>query len=314
MKQDTPIMTRLIAIFVTAASFLGLAVPAFAGYSSGGGFSAPGYGARAWGMGGAAVAFGSDEAATYWNPALLSLLGSHRIGLSYVDLVPGADARNSFLAYAGPLKKGDVDAPGLDFAAHAMGVLYGNLMLELSDGQKYTENSLLLAYSYSPEYFVSFGVGMDLLFSSSDVGGFDAKGTAFTAGLRLALSRRISVGFVARNIFSRLLFDSGGDDELGRSFTLGAAYTIMHGVVVEGDLVGAFGGLARAVAGCEGKFFSDVLAVRGGISSVTAGENRVLPHLGLGVLVRNVQLDYNANFDSGEAFGTTHRFSLAVDF
>lgn len=307
-------MTRFVSVILTAACCLGTAVPAFAGYSSGGGFTAPGYGARAWGMGGAAVAFGSDEAATYWNPALLSLIGSHRIGLAYVDLVPGAEARNSFLAYAGPLKQGDADTPGLGFASHAMGALYGNLVLELSDGQKYMENSLLLAYSYSPEYFVSFGVGMDVFFSSSDVGGFDAKGTSFTAGLRLALTPRISVGLVARNVFSRILFDSGGDDELDRSFTLGAAYTVMDDVVIEGDLVGAFGGLARAVAGCEGRFFSDVLAVRAGISAVTAGENRALPHAGMGVLVRKVQLDYNANFDSGEAFGTTHRFSLAVAF
>jgi hypothetical protein len=263
-------------------------------------------------MGGAAIAFGSDESATYWNPALLSFIGSRRIGLSYIDLVPGAGARHSFLAFASPLKQGPVDAPGLGFSEHAMGALYGNLMLELSDGRKYTENSLLLGYSYSPEYFVSLGVGVNLLHASSDVDGFGAKGTAFTAGLKVSLKERLTVGIVARNAFSRILYDSGEDYSLERSFALGAAYRATERVVIEGDLVGAFGGLARAALGCEGSFFSNVLALRAGISALTAGENRALPHMGIGVQVRRVQLDYNANFDSGEAFGSTHRFSLAV--
>ena len=301
--------TLLAAAILAAASF----VPALAGYSRGGGFTAPGYGARAWGMGGAAVAWGADEGATYWNPALLSLVDSGRIGFSYVNLVPGTEARHSYLAYARSIKEGLLDGPGLDYSEHAIGVLYGNLALEVSDGRKYTENALTLAYAYAPDYFVSIGASVGLLLSSSDIGEFDAKGTTFTAGIRVVLVENVTLAFVARNLFSRVLFDVGDNYNLDRSFTLGAAFEFLDDATLEGDVVGAFGGVSRLVLGCEGRFFSDVLAVRGGIASVTAGESRTLPHAGLGVRLSRLHLDYNANFDTSEAFEDTHRFSLAVD-
>jgi hypothetical protein len=294
--------------WVLAAAFS----PAFAGYSRGGGFTAPGYGARAWGMGGAAVAWGADEGATHWNPALLSLVEQGRIGFSYVNLVPGTEARHSYVAYARSIKPGAVDAPGLEFSEHAAGVLYGNLALELSDGREYTENALTLAYAYAPEHFVSIGASLGLLLSSSDIGEFDAKGTTLTVGLRVVMLEHMTLAFVGRNLFSRVMFDTGEDYELDRSFTLAAAFEFLDGAVLEGDVVSAFGGVSRVVLGCEGRFFSDVLAIRGGVASVTAGEARTLPHAGLGLRLGRVHLDYNANIDTEEAFDDTHRFSLAV--
>ncbi len=120
--------TRLHIVLIAAAGVLAaVCFPARAGYSRGGRFTAPGYGARAWGMGGAAVAWGADEGATYWNPALLSLVDKGRIGFSYVNLVPGTEARHSYVAYARSIEEGALDAPGLEFSEHAIGVLYGNL-------------------------------------------------------------------------------------------------------------------------------------------------------------------------------------------
>jgi hypothetical protein len=305
--------TRLHIVLIAAAGILAAACsPALAGYSRGGGFTAPGYGARAWGMGGAAVAWGADEGATCWNPALLSLVDKGRIGFSYVNLVPGTEARHSYVAYARSIKEGALDAPGLEFSEHAIGVLYGNLALELSDGRKYTENALTLAYAYAPEYFVSIGASMGLLLSSSDIGQFDAKGTTFAVGIRVVMLERVTLALVGRNLFSRVMFDTGEDYNLDRSFTLGAAFEFLDDAVLEGDIVSAFGGVSRVVLGCEGRFFSDVLAIRGGVASVTAGEGRTLPHAGLGFRLGRVQLDYNADFDTDEAFDDTHRFSLAV--
>jgi hypothetical protein len=263
-------------------------------------------------MGGAAVALGADEGATFWNPALLSLLGRGRLGLSYVELVPGTDARHSYLAYARPLKRGIADEPGMAFNEHALGLVYGNLLLDISDGRKYTENSLLIGYSYSPEYFVSFGASAGVLLASSDVGEFDARGTTFTAGIRVVLLEKLALGVVLRNAFSYVMFDSGEDYALDRSLTIGLGVPLLKNATIEGDVVGAFGGIARVVLGGEAMFFSDLLALRGGISAVTVGENRVMPHMGIGVGFRSFRLDYNANFDSEEAFGTTHRFSLGA--
>ncbi|UCG51241.1 MAG: hypothetical protein JSW58_13745 [Candidatus Latescibacterota bacterium] len=299
-------------VFALALAGCLTAPTAHAGYSRGGSFAAPGYGARAWGMGGAAVAFGTDEGATYWNPALLSLLERGRLGFSYVDLVPDADAQQSYLAYARGLYAGPIDGPGLAYSIHSFGLIYSNLSLELSDGKKYSENSFLLGYSYSPDYFWSVGASLGLLLSTGDLGQFEARGTTFNVGFRIALLENLDFGAVGRNVFSKLMFDSGEDYALERSFTFALAYRPWDLILVEGDVVGAFGGIARLVLGGESWLFSEVLALRGGISTITTGENRSVPHFGIGLRISRIQLDYNANFDAAEAFDDTHRFSLAI--
>ena len=305
-------MKRLFAYVFVAAFITAAATPALAGYSRGGGFTAPGYGARAWGMGGAATAIGADESATYWNPALLSHLGEKKLGFAYVDLVPGASAQQSYLAFAMPLKEGELDEPGLEYAQHSLGAIYGNLSLDLSDGKKYTENSLLIGYSYAPAYFVSIGASLGMLFSAGDLDNFDSKGTTFSAGIRVALTRKLSLGFVARNMFSKLMFDSGENISLERAYVLGLGYQLVDQFSLEGDFVSAYGGIARMVIGGEAKFFSELLVLRGGLSALTAGENRSVPHMGIGIHFNRIFIDYNANFDSEEAFENTHRFSLGI--
>ncbi len=300
--------------FLAAVALLGLSwAPAHAGFSSGGSFSAPGYGARAWGLGGAVVAFGSDESASYWNPALLSLLDRDRVGLSYIDLVPGADAQQSYVAYARVLKPGPVEAPGLEFARHAAGVIYGNLSLELSNGQTHTENTIRLAYAFAPQHFVSVGVAFTALFSSSDVVNFGSSGTTLDAGFRMSLLTNVTVAAVIRNAFSQITFDDDLSFQLPRFLTLGAAYNDGGDLTVEGDLITAFGGLSRLVIGGEYMLFSDVLSLRGGLAAVTGGSNRGVLHVGLGVHVRRLQLDYNANLDEEDAFDDTHRFALGIE-
>jgi hypothetical protein len=304
---------KLIRIFaITAVAGCLAATTAFAGFSRGGSFAAPGYGARAWGMGGAAIAAGSDEGATYWNPALLSLLEGGRLGFTYVDLVPGADAQQSYLAYARGLNPALPDEPGLNYSKHSFGVLYGNLSLELSDGQRYSENTLLLGYAYSPDYFWSVGASLGMLLSTGDLGEFEAKGTTFSVGLRMELTESLTFGAVGRNLASQIMFDSGENYALQRSLTIGLAFRPRDALLLETDMVGAYGGFARFVLGGEMTLLSDVLMLRGGISAVTTGENRSIPHLGIGVRLSRVQLDYNANFDTAEAFDRTHRFSLAI--
>jgi hypothetical protein len=263
-------------------------------------------------MAGAAIAVGSDEGATFWNPALLSLVERGRLGFSYIDLVPGVEARQSYLAYARAIKEGPTESPGLEFSEHAFGLIYGNVSLELSDGRRYTENSLFIGYSYSPEQFVSVGASMGLLFSSSDYEQFDAKGSTFSIGLRVALLEHLTFGAVGRNLFSQIMFDSGENVSLEKSLDFGLAYRLLDGVTLEGDLVGAYGGIARLIMGGEAVLFSDVLALRAGVASVRTGETRTIPYFGLGVHVHRVHIDYNTDFDAEEAFENRHRFTLAI--
>ncbi|MDH3217630.1 MAG: hypothetical protein OEN01_15380 [Candidatus Krumholzibacteria bacterium] len=306
-------MNRVTTALVCSMALVALGnSPVAAGYSVGGSFAAPGYGARAWGKGGAAIAWGSDEGAVYWNPALLSLLRQNRLGLSYVNVVPDADARQSYVAYAHILKRGLVDEPGLEFAEHAVGVLYSNLYIKLSDSQTYSENTIRVAYAYSPLYFLTFGASFSVLLTSSDVDGFGASGTAFDAGVRLELLQDVTVGMVFRSLLSQLEFDDGVNLSLPRSYILGLAYQVTTGLVVEGDMEIKFGDFSRLVLGGEYAVYKDLLSVRGAVSARTAGESRAVGHLGIGVQVRGIHIDYGADLDADDAFADIHRFSLGL--
>jgi hypothetical protein len=304
-----------IRVFLVAFALVAIATSqCLADFSVGGSFAAEGYGARAWGRGGAAIAWGADEGAVYWNPALLALLDQKRLGLSYANLIPGTEARQSYVAYAQTLKAGPVDEPGLEFAEHAAGAIYGNLTLELSDGQTYSENALRLSYAYSPLYFLTFGVSFVGLVTSSDIVNFGANGTALDVSTRMALMKRLTFAAVFRNILSQLEFDDGTNLSLPRSYTLGLAYGPIHNLVVESDIEAQFGDISRFVLGGEYMVYHHILAVRAGVSAETVGENRAVTYLGAGVRVKTFYIDYAVSFDSEEAFENTQRFGLGIGF
>jgi len=319
MSRKQPRLVRSITFLRTVTAALAVvtafAVPVHASdFSVGGSFAAPGYGVRPWGMAGAAVASGADEASVYWNPAMLGLIDEHRVGLAYSNLIPGVDARQSYVGYAQALKQGPVNEPGLEFAEHAIGAIYGNLTIELADGQSYSENTIRISYAYSPAYFLSFGVGLAGLQTTSDVQGFGATGTALDAGVRLGLSRAFTMAAVIRNALSQLGFEDGRTETLPRSYTLGLAYSGVSNLVVETDVEAKFGGLSKFVLGAEYKVYNDVLAVRTGLATITVGENRSIVYLGAGIGVRRFHFDYAVDFDSDEAFENTQRLSLGIGF
>ncbi|NIM20772.1 MAG: hypothetical protein GTO51_11190 [Candidatus Latescibacteria bacterium] len=287
-------------------------VPSYGGYSRGGAFTAPGYGARAGAMGGAAIATPGGEEAVFWNPAMLSHIEENRIGISYVNLVPGAKAYHSHVVYARSIKRTDADDIGRALSMHALGVGFGNLYLDLTDGSSYSENTLRFAYAYTPEYFVTFGAAFNILVSTSDFSSFDGTGTSVDAGVRLQLSEALTLGFVARNAASRLSYDDGMNVTLWRSYTFALATDEIPYLSTEADIVIAHGGISRYVLGIESLLYSDAIALRGGLSSFQSGEQRLVPHLGLGFKINRFQLNYNANLDSQKAFEDTHRFSVSA--
>jgi hypothetical protein len=263
-------------------------------------------------MGGAAVATVGGEEAVFWNPAMLSYLEENRMGVSYINLVPGAKAYHSHLAYARALKRTGDDDIGRSLAEHAVGFLYGNLRMEMIDGVAYSENTFRFAYAFTPEYFISFGAAFNLLLSTSDRQDFGSSGASVDAGMRLGLSERWTFAFVAHDAASRVSYKDGMDLSLTRSYTCALASDVVPYFDVEADVIISHGGVSRYVMGAEGWFFSDALALRGGLSSMQSGESRLIPHLGLGFKFNRFQINYNANLDSNKAFEDTHRFSLSV--
>ena len=310
---------KLRTAYVLAVALLTLVVAAppasWAGnYSTGGGFTAPGYGARQWGMGGAAVARGADEGAIYWNPALLSMMDDSRVGFSYIDLIPGTDAQQTHFAWAQILKRGPADEPGLEFNQHVIGILYSNLGLTLADDQTYDENVLRIAYTWAPRYFFSVGASFGMLFSSTDVPGFSGDGTTLDVGARLTVLPGTTVAFSFRNAASQVDYEDGFNVSLPRVVTLGLAYQDASGISMEGDLMFSHSALTRVMVGGEAIMFDRLLHLRGGLGAFNTGAVRIVPYAGMGVELFETRLDYNANLDTEDAFGDTHRFSLGIGF
>lgn len=314
--RPNPNMRSAVCLTVVIAALAAGAPPAWASYSKGGAFRLPGYGARAWAMAGAAAATVDDEGAVWWNPAMLSQLRSDVVGASYVNLVPGATAQQSQLAYARVLRWSDPETAGQDGGAtarHALGALYTNLHLDVGD-ETYNENYLRLAYAYSPDYFVTFAVAGDLYASTSGVPDFDAVGTSVDFAARLTLTEDVTVAAVARNAFSRYSFDDGRDGKRERMFVFGAALHSVPRATIESDLVFERNELGRFAVGVETDYLFDLLSLRGGYEVINTGRSRAIPHFGFGLraLRDRLSVHYNANLDDDKAFEDTHRFSLSV--
>jgi hypothetical protein len=295
------------------AGLLALAAPSVhAGYSEGGAFKSPGYGARAWGMGGAAIVTVNDEGAVFWNPAMLGLLQNHAVGASYIDIVPGATAHQSQLAYAHVIRRSGKNVEGISVATHAAGVMFTNLRLGIQSGENYDENMIRLAYSYTPDFFISFGLSLDLFASSSEVPGFDGRGTSVDGAMRMMLTENFTLGFVARNAFSRISYDDDTDFKKEREYAIGLSTRSIRHVTLEGDLVVAHRKASRWILGVESDYLFDVLAIRAGYSLNRTGESRAVPYFGFGARFRRISLHYNADLDKEYAFSDTHRFSLSL--
>jgi len=304
---------RLHTIVLAATLLVVAGTSARADYSEGGGFNSAGYGARAWGMGGAAIATAADEGAVYWNPALLSIVGENRAGFTYTDLIAGVAASRSHIAAVFALRTGPEDEPGLKFAYHTVGVMFSNLSLDLTGGAGYNENTLSLAYALAPQYFVSIGATFNFMLSSSDVEGFGSNGSSFDLGMRLRLAKRTTVALVARNVLSQVDFEDNASLTLPRAYTLGLAYRLWI-FTGEADAEASNGGLSRYSLGAEARMFKNSISLRTGVQVKSAGENRMIQYYGFGVRAGLLSLDYNAEFDAAEAFGEIQRISMAIIF
>jgi len=303
----------MLAALTLAASIVVGAGRAEAGYSRGGAFTTPGYGARAWGMGGAATLTVEDEGAVFWNPAMMGRFQARNlIGASYVNLVAGATARQSQLVYGRTLEAGTPGEGRKPFARHAVGALYSNVHFDIQGGVGYDEHTFRLAYAFTPDPFISFGIAGDLLISRSDVPDFDALGSSVDFALRAELLDGFSLGLVARNAFSQYRFNYGDQIVREREFVLAVAADAFPVVTAEGDIVWAHHDVARLTLGAETDYLFDRLALRAGLGFVRIGESRSVPYAGFGFRAGAVTLHYNANFDQETALSDTHRFSVSV--
>jgi hypothetical protein len=262
-------------------------------------------------MGGAFVVRVDDESAVAWNPAGLGT-APRTLGASYLQLVEGVSAGQSQLVFTTPLSS--VRNDGTGSARHAAGVMLTNFSADIVGGETYSENHVRLAYAFTPEPLVSFGLAFAGFASTSGVEGFDAWGTSFDLTGKLSLSPSWSVALVARDLFSRFSYDDGTDYDLEPQFIIGLGWLRDSRFTVEGDVVRSYGGWSRAALGVETEYFFSYVALRGGLAWLNSGESRTVPSFGVSVraFANRFTLHYGASVDEEDALGTTNRVSLAV--
>ncbi len=278
--------------------------------SQGGAFQLPAYGARGWGMAGAFVVRVDDESAVDWNPAGLGR-ASRSAGVSYLQLVEGVSMGQSQLVFAMPLGQGRHET---GVARHAAGVMLTNLSADVLGGETYSENHLRLAYAFTPEPLVSFALAASAFVSQSGIPGFDAWGTSFDASGLLSLSRAWSIALVARDPFSRYSYDDGRDYEKEPQYIVGVAWQGESHFGAEIDVVRSYGDWTRLSFGAETGYFFSHVALRAGVAFLPADETRTVPSFGVSAraFAARLSLHYGATLDEEDAFGRTHRVSLAV--
>jgi len=278
--------------------------------SLGGAFMVPPYGARAWGMSGAVIARIDDESAVDWNPAGIARC-PRTAGVGYVELVPDAFVTQAQAVYVHPLGHDRNAETGV--IRHAAGAMLTNLSADVGAGQSYVENHVRLAYAYSPQPLVSLGIGAAAFFSKSGVSGFDGWGTSIDFAARLALTSSWSFAVIGRDAFSRYSFDDGRDSTKEPQYVVGVAHSSRRGLDVEVDLAYLNEGWLHTMVGAETPYLFNYVALRGGVMLRSVGEARTTYSFGTSVrAAERFFVHYGANLDDEDAFGTVHRFSLAV--
>lgn len=304
-------MTRVRALVALACMNAAMfaAGAAHADSSEGGAFILPGYGARAWGAGGAVVARIDDESAVDWNPAGMAR-AARMAGAGYVELVPNSLLNQAQVVYVMPFGSDRDSETGV--SRHAAGAMFTNISADVGAGETYSENFLRLAYAYSPQPVVTVGIAGQGFISRSGVPGFDGWGTSIDLAARLAISVNWSLAMVGRDVFSRYTYNDGNDYNKEPQYVLGLAREHVFGLALEGDIVYVHDGWLRAMLGAETPYLFDAVALRGGMTWYGSGETRTTYSFGASVRAGRLLVHYAATVDNEDAFGTLHRFSLGV--
>jgi hypothetical protein len=282
-------------------------------FSSGGTFLAVGHGARAHGLGGAAVSLTRDDAAAYWNPANLAWIGARPgVTVMHAELLPEIHHGYDTFTFGRTAGRRLGDPEQLMRPARwGYGVYLSHLRITFESGD-WTETAAQLAGAFALNNFASVGAALKGLQLRNDFEAGDANGAGLDVALSLLVTERLSAAVVGRDLWTRIGYDTHRWETLASSIQMGAEYRLRRAWSAEADFVLREGNLQRAMLGVEWLAVRDVLALRGGWTALRAGRARNFPSAGAGVRFGRFELDYGASFDNDDSFGIGQRVSLHI--
>ena len=292
-----------------------------------------GVGARALGMGGAAVAVAGDVTSGYWNPASLVDVERTEIGLMHSERFGGV-VNYDYLGMARPL--GRDAALGLTLIRQGVSnipvtrlidperppfyVEADTLVLNIEDLRVDNSAEYQLALTCGRQWSEALDLGASIKFIYKDVVGENGYGAGLDAGARWALSQEFSAGLKLQDLtLTPLVWSNGSVETILPSARLGFAWfrplrnsttllvaadgvTLFEGRDFAAQLGSAFVSVDFAV-GAE-VWMAERIAMRAGldIGELTAGAS-----LRLG----RIDLDYA--FRRQADFDDTHRLGLRLE-
>jgi hypothetical protein len=285
-----------------------------ADFSTGGTFLGLGHGARAQALGGAAIALTRDDAAAYWNPANLAWLeGRPGVTLMHATLLPGIDDGYDTASFG----RGAGERLGLDDQSRrptrwGYGLFASHLGFDFESGKSWSENALQLAGACALNNYTTLGMSLKLLRASNDFESANASGAGVDLGVTFLLSDRWTASVVGRDLWTRLAWDTDKKETLTPTLTGGLEARAGRRWSAEADFGLREGRLDRVMAGLEWRPYRDLLSLRGGWTTLRAGEVRGYPSAGAGLHYDRIDVDYAASFDDADAFDIGQRVSLRI--
>jgi len=294
----------LLALMAGAARAQTIHSPAFAPLSGG---------ARAYALSGALVALDNDASAAFVNPARLAFVRGRSLTLGYARLVEDIPSDRGEVAYSQPL--GDsIAAPFQREAVYrtALALAAEYQRLELAQGSAYGEVTGTLAAALAPGNILAFGMAVrGLSMSSQAVDGLDGSGVALDLGFTMALHPNIEFAVVSHNLTGHVHYGDRPSETPGRSVQFALAFARNRWVQAEADFIADYNDAKSAALGVE-ILPEGILTLRAGIKQWIDPESRSVPSAGVGFRRNGFFFDYAARFDSQEALGLQHRFSLGL--
>lgn len=321
-------LPRLLILLLTTLSFyhfttLSLVFAAAGAGTQGAQFLNLGVSARSIAMGNAyaAVPFGGVIAANY-NPA--GLYGTVRPELALMHYRYILDSNISYVGYAQPLGKKSRVVIASNF-------IYGNfgsieetqVAVGQDSGQKVgtnfsaSDSAGTLTFAILPTK--KLGLGINFKYVSQEIAGVRSSVPAGDIGLIYKMGRKLSFGFVVRNLGPSLKFDKE-TVPLPQNFVLGVSYALLKSEMLlfvadfekprNQDLTLRFGGELNLGAPAAASSYIPRFSLRAGHDGFNEAGTGL--SLGGGMRIGNYSLDY-AFLPFGQ-LGEAHRISAAIRF
>lgn len=261
-----------------------------------------GSGSRALSMGGAFSALADDSSAVYWNPAGLENMKKMEVALLYYPLYEGTLYNSATFGW-----------PILDFGSIGLGVYriftdgIESFSADDTAGGAITFEEFKATLTYARRLNDNFILGFSLNAISMNFNTAKPLGIGADAGIIYEPFPFLSFGAVIHNLMNPTLAFADGEEDLPRSYTLGAAIKLdfdrVRFNITSDASIGEESGL-RIKAGFEAKVF-EMLSLR-------AGYNDSEINFGGGVSLLGANIDYAYRLD--QYMGGLHRFTLSYNF